>query len=174
MVFLEEVASIMARPTSKMTEYDVNRAFMRSAVKVQLEEDDSALQNFHVTVTSKTEDDKTPVYPQDASGIMDTGDSWSSLGMTFKVKWPLHIIFTPNVLSKYNKLFKFLLRVRRTQLALQNLWALQMSSSKYSIVHPENSTELKRNISYLTLRMHMSHMVDSLQYYVQVNFYNEL
>lgn len=171
MVFLEEVGNIMSRPISKMTEYDVNRAFMRSAVKVQLEEDDTALQNFRVTVTNKVskEGDKPPAYPQDASDILETGDTWSSLGMTFNVKWPLHIIFTPTVLAKYNKLFKFLLRVRRTQLALQNLWALQMSSVKYSLVYHESDAELRRNISYLTLRMHMSHMVDSLQYYLQAD-----
>lgn len=172
MVFLEEVSHVMGRAVSKMTEYDVNRAFRRSAVKVQLEEDDSALQNFRLTIAQAPKDgEKSISYHGDAGYIMDTDDTWSLLGMSFNVKWPLHIIFTPSILSKYNKLFKFLLRVRRTQLALQNLWALQMSSSKFSLIHSDDDADLKRNVSNLNLRMHMSHLVDSLQYYLQVCHY---
>lgn len=169
MVFLEEVSHVMRRAVSKMTEYDVNRAFRQSAVRVQLEEDDSALQNFHLTIAKTPKEDTSISYPIDAGYVMDSDDTWSLLGMTFNVKWPLHIIFTPSILSKYNKLFRFLLRVRRTQLALQNLWALQMSSSKFSLIHSDDDADLKRNVSNLTLRMHMSHLVDSLQYYLQAD-----
>lgn len=169
LVFLEESAIVMRKPPTKTTEHDVNQAFLRSAVKVQLEED-GALQNFRLVIETKNskDADKVSGYTYDASGMMDSNDTWSLLGITFQVKWPLHIIFTPTVLAKYNKLFKFLLRVRRAQLALQNLWALQMQQ-KCSLIYGDDDADVKRNISNLTLRMHMSHLVDSLQYYLQAD-----
>ncbi|XP_039271467.2 gamma-tubulin complex component 4-like [Styela clava] len=170
LVFLEESAIVMRKPPTKTTEHDVNQAFLRSAIKVQLEED-GALQNFKLVIESKSskESEQSSGYTYDASGIMDSNDTWSLLSITFQVKWPLHIIFTPPVLSKYNKLFKFLLRVRRAQLALQNLWALQMQEKCSLICTDDDDASIKQNISNLTLRMHMSHLVDSLQYYLQAD-----
>lgn len=50
-------------------------------------------------------------------------DPWSGLSLDYRSHWPLHMMFSPDVLEKYNQLFRFLLPVRRAQLDLQNIWA---------------------------------------------------
>ena len=58
----------------------------------------------------------------------------------------------------YNRLFMFLLNVKRAQLALQQCWALQMDRQ-----HRKKSVDAQ-----WWLRHHMSFLIDNLQYYLQV------
>lgn len=44
-------------------------------------------------------DGATP--PQDTSPHEVPPTGWAALGLTYKVQWPLHILFTPAVLEKY-------------------------------------------------------------------------
>lgn len=46
--------------------------------------------------------------------------------MNFEIKWPLHIIFHPGAMTLYNKLFGFLLRVKKSQIDLQRLWLIHL------------------------------------------------
>ncbi|CAL1526599.1 unnamed protein product, partial [Lymnaea stagnalis] len=92
-------------------------------------------------------------------GNVETG--WDVLGLTYSVQWPLHIFFTPVILEKYNRVFSFLLAVRRTQLDLQHCWSLQMYN-KAAFVSPAASVTWQ-------LRTHMAFLVDNLQYYLQVD-----
>lgn len=46
--------------------------------------------------------------------------------LKYKVIWPLHLLFNPSALNNYNILFKFLLRVKKTQIDLWNLWSEHM------------------------------------------------
>ena len=61
--------------------------------------------------------------------------------------------------SRYDGLFRFLLLLRRAQIALQQIWALLM--------------QYRRKVEELRpvweLRTHMGFLVDNLQYYVQVS-----
>lgn len=50
-------------------------------------------------------------------------DIVQSLTLKYKVKWPLHLIFTPKVLARYNEMFRFLLRIKKTQYDLQKVWS---------------------------------------------------
>ncbi len=59
---------------------------------------------------------------------------------------------------RYNAIFQFLLLLRRTQIRLQQSWAVFMQ-------HRERVDELRR---VSELRTHMGFLVDSLLYYVQV------
>ncbi|XP_041444202.1 gamma-tubulin complex component 4 isoform X2 [Xenopus laevis] len=86
---------------------------------------------------------------------------WAALGLSYKVQWPLHILFTPAVLEKYNVVFKYLLSVRRVQSELQHCWALQMQRK-----HLESN---KTDAIKWRLRNHMAFLVDNLQYYLQVD-----
>ena len=61
--------------------------------------------------------------------------------------------------SRYNKMFCFLMAVRRTQLDLQHCWSLQMYNKG---VRPELGDSWQ-------LRTHMAFLVDNLQYYLQVS-----
>jgi len=64
-------------------------------------------------------------------------------------------------LYRLNMLFTFLLKVRRTQIELQNLWAFLMSAQRSG----------KKNMTagpIWVLRRRMAFFVDNLQYYLQV------
>uniref|UniRef100_A0A670YTI2 Gamma-tubulin complex component n=1 Tax=Pseudonaja textilis TaxID=8673 RepID=A0A670YTI2_PSETE len=86
---------------------------------------------------------------------------WAALGLSYKVQWPLHILFTPAVLEKYNVVFKYLLSVRRVQAELQHCWALQM---RCKCLESRRTDAIKWR-----LRHHMTFLVDNLQYYLQVD-----
>ena len=64
----------------------------------------------------------------------------------------------------YNKLFRFLLKVKQTQLDLQQVWAAYMGTKHLSTAQLSNMTKI-----WLS-RMHMAFLVDNLQYYLQVTY----
>lgn len=43
--------------------------------------------------------------------------------LNYKVKWPLHLLFSPAILDNYNNLFRFLLRIKKTQFDLHCVWS---------------------------------------------------
>lgn len=40
-------------------------------------------------------------------------DSWIGLTLDYRAHWPLHLIFSPDVIEKYNTLFSLLLPIKR-------------------------------------------------------------
>uniref|UniRef100_A0A7N6BXF3 Gamma-tubulin complex component n=1 Tax=Anabas testudineus TaxID=64144 RepID=A0A7N6BXF3_ANATE len=108
---------------------------------------------------SGSRDGATP--PQDTSPRESPPTGWAALGLTYKVQWPLHILFTPAVLEKYNVVFRYLLSVRRVQSQLQHCWALQMQRK-----HLKSS---QTDAVKWRLRNHMAFLIDNLQYYLQVD-----
>uniref|UniRef100_A0A8C2YYI8 Gamma-tubulin complex component n=1 Tax=Cyclopterus lumpus TaxID=8103 RepID=A0A8C2YYI8_CYCLU len=112
-----------------------------------------------VVVATGPRDGATP--PQDASPREAPPTGWAALGLTYKVQWPLHILFTPAILEKYNVVFRYLLSVRRVQSQLQHCWALQMQRK-----HLKSS---QTDAVKWRLRNHMAFLIDNLQYYLQVD-----
>ncbi|XP_061671747.1 gamma-tubulin complex component 4 isoform X2 [Syngnathoides biaculeatus] len=104
-------------------------------------------------------DGTTP--PQDFSPREVPPTGWAALGLIYKAQWPLHILFTPAVLEKYNIVFRYLLSVRRVQSQLQHCWALQMQRK-----HLKSS---QTDAIKWRLRNHMAFLIDNLQYYLQVD-----
>src|SRR5690242_2841488 len=91
------------------------------------------------------------------------------------VSWPLNspLIFTPSMVSDLNATFRFLLRVRRTQMMLASVCRVR---SKRSI-----RSNVARSVlpEFWHLRMLLEHFVNNLQSYLQVifrskNFFNVL
>uniref|UniRef100_A0A8C9RX52 Gamma-tubulin complex component n=1 Tax=Scleropages formosus TaxID=113540 RepID=A0A8C9RX52_SCLFO len=113
----------------------------------------------HKAVAAGTREGATP--PQDSSPREVPPTGWAALGLAYKVQWPLHILFTPAVLEKYNVVFRYLLGVRRVQSELQHCWALQMQRKHLK----SNQTDAVK----WRLRNHMAFLVDNLQYYLQVD-----
>lgn len=64
---------------------------------------------------------------------------------------------------RYNNLFRFLLKVKRTQLDLQQVWAAYMGTKHLSTAQLSNMTKI------WLARMHMAFLIDNLQYYLQVS-----
>lgn len=52
--------------------------------------------------------------------------------LNFDIQWPLHIIFHPNAMNLYNKLFSFLLRLKKTHIDLDKLW-LNHKEGKHTV-----------------------------------------
>lgn len=85
-----------------------------------------------------------------------------SLQLQYKINWPLHLLFSPRVLERYNTLFRFLLLIKRMQYGLQIMWCEQRSHFK---VIPCNEHDMK----VLHLRNQLMFFLDNLQYYIQVD-----
>lgn len=77
--------------------------------------------------------------------------------LKFKVKWPLHLFFSPLILKRYNELFRFLLQIRKLQNDLHAVWRL----------HRER--KIAGNSTLVLLRNKLLFLVDNLQYYLQVD-----
>ncbi|MED6251756.1 Gamma-tubulin complex component 4 [Ataeniobius toweri] len=166
-VFIDLAQHMLKAPPTAVTEHDVNVAFQQAAHKVLLD-DDNLLPLLHLTVDYQGKDSKdasgpregaTP--PQDSSPREVPPTGWAALGLAYKVQWPLHILFTPAVLEKYNVVFRYLLSVRRVQSQLQHCWALQMQRK-----HLKSS---QSDAVKWRLRNHMAFLIDNLQYYLQVD-----
>ena len=83
---------------------------------------------------------------------------WNNLSLSYTVPWPLHLILSPKVLSKYNEVFRFLLLAKRTQILLHEAWAEQ-KKDKFKIRYTDS----------WQLRTHMAFVVDNLQYYLMAD-----
>lgn len=162
LAFIDQAQHLLRVPPTTTTEHDVNAAYVCAARNV-LFHDEALLQRFRLSV-------KQPPKPQKKDTSSSSGSSqssvviepgWNSLTLNYSVQWPLHIFFTPVVLEKYNKVFRFLLVVRRTQLDLHTCWSIQMSRK-------HRNTDQAEALKW-QLRNHMSFLVDNLQYYLQVD-----
>ncbi|KAG8001165.1 Gamma-tubulin complex component 4 [Nibea albiflora] len=166
-VFIDLAQHMLKTPPTAVTEHDVNVAFQQAAHKVLLD-DDNLLPLLHLTVDYQGKDSKEATGPRDgATPPQDTSPreipptGWAALGLIYKVQWPLHILFTPAILEKYNVVFRYLLSVRRVQSQLQHCWALQMQRK-----HLKSS---QTDAVKWRLRNHMAFLIDNLQYYLQVD-----
>ena len=158
LAFIEEADSILKCPPTAVTEHDAQHAFLRAAAKVQIE-DSSSFQLFKLTIQSE----EAFLHHYVHTDNIDNG--WSRLGLHFQVKWPLLTLFKPHILSKYNQLFRFLLRVRRTQAALQRIWILQMRDQQ----NEYKADGIMKNKLQWRCRSEMQYFVDNLQYYLQAD-----
>uniref|UniRef100_A0A8C4KL10 Gamma-tubulin complex component n=1 Tax=Dromaius novaehollandiae TaxID=8790 RepID=A0A8C4KL10_DRONO len=163
--FIDTAQHMLKTPPTAVTEHDVNVAFQQSAHKVLLD-DDNLLPLLHLTIEYHGKDHKDTSQTREGpsrelSPREAPASGWAALGLSYKVQWPLHILFTPAVLEKYNVVFKYLLSVRRVQAELQHCWALQMQRKHLK----SNRTDAIK----WRLRDHMAFLVDNLQYYLQVD-----
>ncbi|XP_011796596.1 PREDICTED: gamma-tubulin complex component 4 [Colobus angolensis palliatus] len=163
--FIDTAQHMLKTPPTAVTEHDVNVAFQQSAHKVLLD-DDNLLPLLHLTIEYHGKEHKADATQAREGPSRETSpreapaSGWAALGLSYKVQWPLHILFTPAVLEKYNVVFKYLLSVRRVQAELQHCWALQMQRKHLK----SNQTDAIK----WRLRNHMAFLVDNLQYYLQV------
>lgn len=98
--------------------------------------------------------------PHELDDAIDTDDSSHFLRLVqlkFKVKWPLHLFFSPLILKRYNELFRFLLQIRKLQNDLHAVWRM----------HRER--KIAGNSTLALLRNKLLFLVDNLQYYLQVD-----
>uniref|UniRef100_A0A674DGD1 Gamma-tubulin complex component n=1 Tax=Salmo trutta TaxID=8032 RepID=A0A674DGD1_SALTR len=161
-MFATELHRLKQQPLFSLVDFENLIDGIRSTVAEHLwtlmVEESDLLGQLKVYATG-TREGATP--PQESSPREVPPTGWAALGLAYKVQWPLHILFTPAVLEKYNVIFRYLLSVRRVQSELQHCWALQMQRKHLK----SNQTDAVK----WRLRNHMAFLVDNLQYYLQVD-----
>uniref|UniRef100_A0A2I3S4C2 Gamma-tubulin complex component n=1 Tax=Pan troglodytes TaxID=9598 RepID=A0A2I3S4C2_PANTR len=168
--FAAELHRLKQQPLFSLVDFEqvvdrIRSTVAESAHKVLLD-DDNLLPLLHLTIEYHGKEHKDATQAREGPSWETSpreapASGWAALGLSYKVQWPLHILFTPAVLEKYNVVFKYLLSVRRVQAELQHCWALQMQRKHLK----SNQTDAIK----WRLRNHMAFLVDNLQYYLQVD-----
>lgn len=160
--FIRLTAHILNKPPTNHTSRDINLAFQIAIRKMHFS-DESTMDSFNFTIPipeSKSDNDDDLIGSSDFTEkeredpIEKRG--WGLIILKYKIIWPLHLLFSPSALNDYNALFRFLLRVKKTQIDLWNLWSEHM--------HFKNI-----DIGVIQLRNNLIFIVDNLQYYLQVD-----
>uniref|UniRef100_A0A8C4M1B7 Gamma-tubulin complex component n=1 Tax=Equus asinus asinus TaxID=83772 RepID=A0A8C4M1B7_EQUAS len=165
--FAAELHRLKQQPLFSLVDFEQVVDRIRSTVaEVLLLDDDNLLPLLHLTIEYHGKEHKDATQAREGPSRETSpreapASGWAALGLSYKVQWPLHILFTPAVLEKYNVVFKYLLSVRRVQAELQHCWALQMQRKHLK----SNQTDAVK----WRLRNHMAFLVDNLQYYLQVD-----
>lgn len=142
--FIKAVKPLYTNLITENTVRNINRCFQVAAASVSIH-DEVELFSFDMV---KEEIDS---FNYDSRGF------FSFLILRYKIKWPLHLLFSPKVLDKYNDLFRFLIRIKKIQYDLHLVWCH----------HREE--KVQRNSELLQFRNKLMFLVDNLQYYLQVD-----
>lgn len=114
LLFSLPISSLFLRPTGSLPllsySTDVNVAFQQAMVKVGMENED-LMKQFKLTVTLPQQEERRPQGPGPATKKGE--GAWKHLNLAHSVSWPLHILFTPAILEKYDcrNIFIFYMRV---------------------------------------------------------------
>ncbi|TKY52512.1 Gamma-tubulin complex component 4-like [Spatholobus suberectus] len=190
--FLEESRQLMRLPPRQSTaEADLMIPFQLAALKTIGEEDkyfskvSLRMPSFGITVKSSlldlpkatsSLDGSSGASLSNASSEMSL-DGWDGIALEYSVDWPLHLFFTQEVLSKYLRIFQYLLRLKRTQMELEKLWASVMHQYHSDFAKHRNDrdkcsvTQQKRQRfrPMWRVREHMAFLIRNLQFYIQVD-----
>nr|CAD7401208.1 unnamed protein product [Timema cristinae] len=114
--------------------------------------DEANLEKFYFTLPTKG-------LRSSADDYFENG--WTGLTLKYRVSWPLHLLFSESVLTNYNEMFHFLIRVKKVQIELHDVWIshMQTKTKNVSLCEP----------IVWQLRMNLMFFVDNLQYYLQVD-----
>lgn len=189
--FLEESRQLMRLPPRQSTaEADLMVPFQLAALKTIGEEDryfsrvSLRMPSFGIALKPspvdlpkvKVNKDGDSVGHPDAS-LEVSLDGWDGISLEYSIDWPLQLFVTPEVLSKYQRIFQYLLRLKRTQMELEKSWAFAMhqdhidfaklrNDSRKSSV-PQHRRQRLRPMWHV--REHMAFLIRNLQFYIQVD-----
>ncbi|CAL5352289.1 unnamed protein product [Camellia sinensis] len=188
--FLEESRQLMRLPPRQSTaESDLMVPFQLAAIKTISDEDkyfprvSLRMPAFGISVKSSQVDlPKAKACSEgDSSTLSDTAemslDGWDGIALEYSVDWPLQLFFTQEVLSKYRRIFQYLLRLKRTQMELEKSWASVMHQdhtdfAKHRNDHMNCSISQQRRQRFRPMwrvREHMAFLIRNLQFYIQVD-----
>ncbi|XP_006655007.3 gamma-tubulin complex component 4 [Oryza brachyantha] len=186
--FLEESRQLMRLPPRQSTaEADLLVPFQLAALKTIGDEDkyfariSLRMPSFGIKASTSQKDlqkASTPEISAHGKGTSELAlDGWDSIALEYSVDWPLQLFFTPDVVSKYRKVFQYLIRLKRTQMELEKSWAAVMHQdhadfSDYCKDRKNSSaTQLRRQRTkpLWRVREHMAFLIRNLQFYIQVD-----
>ncbi|XP_021906800.1 gamma-tubulin complex component 4 [Carica papaya] len=189
--FLEGSRQLMRLPPRHSTaEADLMVPFQLAAIKTIGEEDkyfsrvSLRMLSYGITVkSSKVDLPKPKAYVDGNSGVAHLStssdvslDGWDGIALEYSVDWPLQLFFTQEVLSKYCRIFQYLLRLKRTQMELEKSWASVMHQDHTDFAnrndHMKCSISQQRRQCFRPMwrvREHMAFLIRNLQFYIQVD-----
>jgi len=186
--FLEESRQLMRLPPRQSTaEADLIVPFQLAALKTIGDEDkyftrvSLRMPLFGMKSSTSQKDlqkSNTPDLSSQGKASSELAlDGWHSIALEYSVDWPLQLFFTPDVLSKYRKVFQYLIRLKRTQMELEKSWTAVMHQdhvdfSDYCKDRKNSSaTQLRRlrTNPFWRVREHMAFLIRNLQFYIQVD-----
>ncbi|GMH30858.1 hypothetical protein Nepgr_032701 [Nepenthes gracilis] len=189
--FLEESRQLMRLPPRHSTaEADLMVPFQLAAVKTISNEDiyfsRVSLRMLSIGDTINPPQfvmPKSKAYTDGNSGEAQSNpseiflDGWDSIALEYSIHWPLQLFFTQEVLSKYGRIFQYLLRLKRTQMELEKSWASVMHQdhtdfSKHRNERTKSSASQQRPQFFRPMwhvREHMAFLIRNLQFYIQVD-----
>ncbi|KAI3805912.1 hypothetical protein L1987_21800 [Smallanthus sonchifolius] len=112
------------------------------------------------------------------SALSDTSlDGWDGISLEYSVDWPLQLFFTEEVLTRYQRIFQYLLRLKRTQMELEKSWESVMQQGHLDFANRhhnhENTKTSQQRQQHLRpmwrVREHMVFLIRNLQFYIQVD-----
>lgn len=161
----------MAANELQALEYDVACAFLAAARAVGLD-DDELDSRFRFSLSS------LPDVPDNSDYISAEPVLWDCLHLEFLVPPVFDLVFSKHVCRGYDRLFRYLAAIRRTQVSLQQFWADQTALWRHKCARGQfgprsNTSELVPSHSVidcrLLIRNHMAFIIENLQYYLQVD-----
>lgn len=97
-------------------------------------------------------------------------ESWQSLSLRYTSPWPVHTIITPESIESYNRMFRFLFRLKQINQDIEHGWSILGRSHRES--SPAVGEILSHPIWYRSmciLRSKMNFLIQHLQFYIQVH-----
>ncbi|MQM00371.1 hypothetical protein Taro_033103 [Colocasia esculenta] len=103
-------------------------------------------------------------------------DGWDGIALEYSVDWPLQLFFSHEILSKYLRVFQYLIRLKRTQMELEKSWASVMQQDHIDFAKHRKDrkncsiSQQRRQCSrpMWRVREHMAFLIRNLQFYIQV------
>ncbi|CAK9175334.1 unnamed protein product [Ilex paraguariensis] len=183
--FLEESRQLMCLPPRQSTaEAALMVPFQLAAIKTIGDEDkyfsrvSLRMPSFGVSVKSSQVDlSKAKVHTDGEPGAQPdmfsemSIDGWDGIALEYSVDWPLQLFFTQEVLSKYRRIFQYLLRLKRTQMELEKSWASVMHQGhSHFAEHRNDRMSCRQHFTPMwRVREHMAFLIRNLQFYIQVD-----
>lgn len=138
--FIHQLKNITQFVNPAQINREINQAFQKALKNQTLEVD-----SLHVCLQFNENVD------------FSSSDIIKLIRLSYDVKWPLHLFFSPYVLEIYSQIFNFLLTIRHTQNELHLIWR----------IHRE--WKVAGNSILFQLRNKMLFFIDNLQYYLHVD-----
>ncbi|XP_026320640.1 gamma-tubulin complex component 4 [Hyposmocoma kahamanoa] len=148
---LRLTAHMLDKPTTRTGTRDMNHAFQLAARAVFLS-NNIDIEKFSFELPYVKPEVSTNSSIDEDSNLV--ADGWSSIILKYDFKWPLHLLFTPEVLARYNDMFRLLLRIKKTQHDLHALWKTYKQSASFIMCQLHNK---------------LMFLMDNLQHYMQAD-----
>lgn len=129
-------------------------AYLRESDYVTQSIDEATLEKFNFCLTPLTNTGED----SNKSSKSKRDDPWSSIILEYKTSWSLNLLFTKDIMLRYNKVLMFLLRIRKCHLSIHQIWFKEV----------KNKTTEKFELSW-KLRNELMFLISNLQFYLQVD-----